>query len=51
MVTNYETIVPDTSIIIEGVLSRRIKSKEIKVGRIAIHEATLAELEIGRAHV
>src|SRR3989338_5413506 len=40
-----ERIVPDTSIIIEGLLSDKIKNGEIKANGIIIHEAVLAELE------
>ncbi len=40
-----EKLVPDTSIIIEGLLSERIKNKEIKVQEVIIHEAVIAELE------
>ncbi|MFO8015591.1 MAG: PINc/VapC family ATPase [Candidatus Woesearchaeota archaeon] len=40
-----ETIIPDTSIIIEGLVSKRIDEKEISPKRIIIHEAVLAELE------
>ena len=40
-----ERIVPDTSVIIEGLISARLKSKEIKVNEILIHEAVLSELE------
>ena len=42
---NIEKIVPDTSIIIEGLLSDKIKNNEIKASGIIIHEAVLAELE------
>ena len=38
-------LVPDTSIIIEGLLSDKLKSKEFKVEEVIIHEAVLAELE------
>ncbi|RJQ17136.1 PIN domain-containing protein [Candidatus Woesearchaeota archaeon] len=38
-------IVPDTSVIIEGVLSKRIEHKELKCTELLIHEAVLAELE------
>lgn len=38
-------IVPDTSVIIEGILSKRISNEELKVDEIIIHEATLSELE------
>ena len=40
-----EKLVPDTSIIIENLVSQKIKNKEIKVKEILIHEAVLAELE------
>jgi len=43
--TSTERIVPDTSIIIEGLLSAKIKNSEIKTNEIIIHEAVLAELE------
>ncbi len=42
---NIEKIVPDTSVIIEGLLSDKIKNNEIKASEIIIHEAVLAELE------
>ncbi len=41
----FEKIVPDTSIIIEGVLSSMIEQEELDVKAIIIHEAVLAELE------
>ncbi|MCD4666791.1 PINc/VapC family ATPase [archaeon] len=41
----YEKIVPDTSIIIENLLSEKIQKKEIKTKEVIIHEAVLAELE------
>ena len=40
-----EKLVPDTSIIIENLVSEKIKNKELKVKEIFIHEAVLAELE------
>jgi ATPase len=40
-----ERIVPDTSVVIEGLLSTKIKNNEIKANEIIIHEAVLAELE------
>ncbi len=40
-----DRIVPDTSVIIEGLLSKKIQKKELKVSSILIHEASLAELE------
>ncbi len=41
----YEKIVPDTSVIIEGLLSEKIKQGKINAGMVIIHEAVLAELE------
>ncbi|MCD6589716.1 Flp pilus assembly complex ATPase component TadA [Candidatus Woesearchaeota archaeon] len=41
----YDTIVPDTSIIIEGLLSEMINNGEISIKRVVIHEAVVAELE------
>ncbi len=40
-----EKIVPDTSIIIEGMLSQKITNNELKINEVIIHEAVLAELE------
>jgi ATPase len=40
-----EKLVPDTSIIIEGLVSKKIENNEIKVEEIIVHEAILAELE------
>jgi ATPase len=40
-----EKLVPDTSVIIEGVVSDKIGKKEFEVTEIIIHEAVLAELE------
>ena len=40
-----DRIVPDTSVIIEGLLSDKIKNKEIIAKEVIIHEAVLAELE------
>jgi len=40
-----ERVVPDTSILIEGLLSDKINNNEIKANGIIIHEAVLAELE------
>jgi len=40
-----DKLVPDTSVIIDGIISRKIENKEIKVEKLIIHEATLAELE------
>ncbi|MBN2112138.1 Flp pilus assembly complex ATPase component TadA [Candidatus Woesearchaeota archaeon] len=48
-----EKLVPDTSVIIEGVVSEKIEKNEIKADEIIIHEAAFAELEhqanMGRA--
>ncbi|MEK6964341.1 MAG: PINc/VapC family ATPase [Nanoarchaeota archaeon] len=41
----HEKIVPDTSIIIEGLLSQKIKTKELHPKFVLIHEAVVAELE------
>ncbi len=41
----YKSIVPDTSAIINGVLSRDIENKKISVSTIIIHNAIIAELE------
>jgi len=40
-----ERIVPDTSVLIEGVLSKKIESEEILPKEIIVHEASLSELE------
>jgi len=45
MENKIEKLVPDTSIIIEGLVSKKIENNEIKVEEIIIHEAVLAELE------
>jgi ATPase len=42
---NVEKLVPDTSVIIEGLVSSKIEKKEIRPNSILIHEAVLAELE------
>ena len=44
-VKKFEKLVPDTSIIIESVLSENLKSKRISFDELIIHEAVLAELE------
>ncbi len=41
----FEKIVPDTSVIIEGLLSSKLEHGSISVKEIIIHEAVLAELE------
>ncbi|MCF7862060.1 PINc/VapC family ATPase [Candidatus Woesearchaeota archaeon] len=43
--TQYETILPDTSVIIERIISDYIKSGKIETSKILIHEALLTELE------
>jgi len=40
-----ERIVPDTSVLIEGILSKKIEADEILPKEIIIHEASLSELE------
>ncbi len=40
-----EKLVPDTSVIIEGMVSRKVKAGEIRPEAILIHEAVIAELE------
>ncbi|MBI2550342.1 Flp pilus assembly complex ATPase component TadA [Candidatus Woesearchaeota archaeon] len=40
-----EKLIPDTSVIIEGMVSRKIKSGEVKPSSVVIHEAVIAELE------
>ncbi|MBW2989520.1 PINc/VapC family ATPase [Candidatus Woesearchaeota archaeon] len=40
-----EKIIPDTSVIIEGFLSKKIGEKELSASSIIIHEAVIAELE------
>ena len=40
-----EKLIPDTSVIIEGLVSKQIESKQISPTTVIIHEAVLAELE------
>ncbi len=40
-----DKLVPDTSVIIEGMVSRKIKAGDIKPSAVIIHEAVIAELE------
>ncbi|MBI4452899.1 Flp pilus assembly complex ATPase component TadA [Candidatus Woesearchaeota archaeon] len=40
-----DKIVPDTSVIIEGLLSEKLRNSHIKAKEIIIHEAVIAELE------
>lgn len=42
---HIEKIVPDTSVIIEGLLSLKIEKKEIRIAELILHEAVFAELE------
>ncbi len=42
---NIDRIVPDTSVIIEGLLSDKLRNGHIKAKEIIIHEAVIAELE------
>lgn len=42
---HFEKLTPDTSVIIEGIVSRKVEKNEIKVDELIIHEAVLAELE------
>ncbi len=44
-VQHIEKLVPDTSVIIEGVVSKKIELGELQPECIVIHEAILAELE------
>ncbi len=45
MAKTIEKLVPDTSVIIEGIVSLKLEKKEFKVDEIIIHEAVFAELE------
>ncbi len=38
-------LVPDTSVIVEGLLSLKVEKKELKVDEVIVHEAVIAELE------
>ena len=40
-----EKLVPDTSVIIENIVSQKLDKKELKIKELIIHEAVLAELE------
>jgi ATPase len=42
---NPSKLVPDTSVIIEGLLSKRIEKHQLKPREILVHEAVMAELE------
>ena len=43
--TKIDKLVPDTSVLIEGIVSRKIANDEILPKVVLIHEAVLAELE------
>ena len=45
MTNKIEKLIQDTSVIIEGLVSKKIEKKELKVGSVIIHEAVIAELE------
>ncbi|MEA2036049.1 MAG: PINc/VapC family ATPase [Nanoarchaeota archaeon] len=45
MADKIEKLVPDTSVIIEGLVSKKIKNKDLEVESVVIHEAVIAELE------
>lgn len=40
-----EKAIPDTSVIIEGLVSRQIESWELEIKQVIVHEAVIAELE------
>jgi len=42
---NTSKLVPDTSVIIEGLLSKKIEKNQLKPQEILIHESVMAELE------
>lgn len=42
---SYEKIIPDTSVLIEGVISLKLENSKINFTELIIHEASLAELE------
>lgn len=45
MAQKIEKLVPDTSVIIEGIISQKLRTKEYEIEQLIIHEAVLAELE------
>ena len=45
MKVKAKKIIPDTSIIIEGLLSKKIEKGELSPESVIIHEAVVAELE------
>lgn len=42
---SIDKLVLDTSVVIEGILSKKLENKELRVKHVMIHEAVLAELE------
>ena len=44
-ITKVEKLVPDTSVIIEGIVSKKIEAGDLIVQQIMIHEAVVSELE------
>ncbi|MFC1690681.1 PINc/VapC family ATPase [Nanoarchaeota archaeon] len=40
-----EKLCPDTSVVIEGIISQKLENKQIKFNQLLIHEAILSELE------
>lgn len=46
MENQSERVVPDTSVVVEGLLSGKIRQGEMQPKEIVIHEAVLAELEL-----
>jgi predicted PilT family ATPase len=45
MQKSVEKLVPDTSVIIQGLVSEQISTGELQIGELILHEAVLAELE------
>ena len=45
-----QLLVPDTSVVIDGRISARVKSGELKGKRIVVPEAVVAELEAQANH-
>ena len=41
----FEKIIPDSTVIVNGLLSKKIENKELKASEIVIHEALLKELQ------
>jgi ATPase len=44
-IKQVEKLVPDTSVIIEGILSEKVENNELSFKELLIHEAVMAELE------